>query len=151
MKFKSNLCRLRLVIKASSEFRDPEVPNIVPQTTLWDMVDWDGLDISSEKAEMTGCPLAEALRWLGQRARAGTTRHGMSVSDKICALWTSRQSGHRTGQSGGAHLERIIQPVLAWKTDVKPMMMMMMMLLQFVSSRQADSRRIRGWPLGSGG
>jgi len=49
---------------------------------------------------------------LGQRARAGTKRHGTSVSDKICALLTSRQSGqtgHRTRQSGGAHLEGIVR------------------------------------------
>jgi len=32
---------------------------------LWGMVDWGGLDISNEKAEMIGCPLAEALKWQG--------------------------------------------------------------------------------------
>jgi len=30
----------------------------------------------NEKAEMIGCPLAEALRWQGQREEAGAGRHG---------------------------------------------------------------------------
>jgi len=94
------------------------------------MVDWDGLDIANEKAKMTGYQLADALRWLGQRAEAGTKRHRMSVSDKICTLWTSGQSGHRTRQSGRAHLEGIVQPVPIWKTDIKSMMMMTMMMTQ---------------------
>jgi len=55
------------------------------------------LNILNEKAEMTGCPLAEALRWQGQTAGTGIKRHGMSVS------------------GSGALLEGIVQPVPAWK------------------------------------
>jgi len=47
------------------------------------------------------CPLAEALKWWGQRAGACIKRHGMNVPVNICALWTSRQSGHKTDRSGG--------------------------------------------------
>jgi len=50
----------------------------------------------------------------------------------IMMLWTSRQSGHRTRQSGAAQFEGIAQPVSASKTDVKPMTMMTVMTMMMV-------------------
>jgi len=41
---------------------------------------------TSQMKRQIGCPLAEALKWQGQRAGTGAGRHGMSVSNKTCCL-----------------------------------------------------------------
>jgi len=61
------------------------------------------LDISNEKAEMIGCPLAEVLKWQGQRAKAEEGGCGASMrSFNLKAEWAQDRTKWK-GLFGGNH------------------------------------------------